>query len=52
MGGIGNALTANLSLFADTSGAISTVRDWVLPAVQNIAGLASAVAVLLIVYAG
>ena len=52
MGGIANALVANLSLFADTSGAIKTVRDWVLPTVQSIAGLAAVVAIVILTYAG
>lgn len=52
MGGIGSALAANLSMFASTSDAINTVREWVLPAVQNIASLAAVVAVFLIMYSG
>lgn len=52
MGGMWNTLGANLSLFASTSDAINTVRDWVLPTVQNIAGLAGVAAVLILIYAG
>jgi hypothetical protein len=52
MGGIEGALGANLSLFASTSDAINTVRDWVLPTVQNIASLAAVVAVVILIYAG
>jgi hypothetical protein len=50
--GLDTAIAASMAQFADTSGAINTVREWVLPAVQNIASLATVVAVLLIVYAG
>lgn len=46
------ALGANLMIFADTSDAIKTVREWVIPTVQSIASLASIAAVLILTYAG
>lgn len=52
MGGIWNALGANVSLFASTADAINTVREWVLPTVQNIAALAGVAAVFILMYAG
>lgn len=50
--GLDNAIATSMGQFADTSGAINTVREWVLPAVQNIASLAAVVAVFLIIYSG
>ena len=44
------ALGANLMIFADTSDAIKTVREWVIPTVQSIASLASIAAVLILTY--
>lgn len=41
-----------LSLFADTAGAISTVRDYVLPTVRILAGLASLASTLFLTYGG
>lgn len=46
-------LLTSLTIFADTAGAISTVRDYVIPTVRILAGLiASLAAVLFLTYGG
>jgi len=45
-------LLPSLGLFADTSGAIAVVRDYVLPTIQVLAGLASIAFVFFVVNAG
>lgn len=41
-----------LTIFGDTAGAIATVRDYVIPTVRILAGLASLAAVLFLTYGG
>lgn len=45
-------LTMSLSLMADSSGAISTMRDFVAPTMQILIAIASIVSVLFIIYGG
>ena len=45
-------LTTSLSLVADSSGAITTMRDWVVPIMQALVGLAGLASVAFIVYGG
>lgn len=45
-------LPQGLTIFADTAGAISTVRDYVLPTIRILAGLASLAATLFLTYGG
>jgi len=47
-----NLLLPSLGLFADTSGAIATVRDYVLPTIKTLSALASIACVFFIVNAG
>lgn len=51
MWGLDSALMG-LSLFADTSSAITAMREYVMPVVQMLAGLASVACVFFIVHAG
>ena len=43
---------AGLSLLADTSGAISVMRDYIRPTIQMLAGLASIACTLFLVHGG
>lgn len=47
-----NLLTISLGLFADTSGALTAMRDYVTPTIQTLAALASIACVFFIVNAG
>ena len=48
----GDALMNSLMLFADTTGAIKTVRDYVLPTVKILSGIASLVCAFFLAHAG
>lgn len=52
MWGISSVLWTNLTLFADTSGAITAMREFVAPTVQILAGIASLACVFFIANAG
>ena len=52
MWGLDNALLTNLIFFADTSAAITSLRDYVIPVVRILSGLAGLVCVFFIIYAG
>ena len=49
---LGDILTNNLTYFADTAGALKTVRDYVGPASKVLAGIASLACAFFIAHAG
>jgi hypothetical protein len=52
MFGLESAFIQGVTFFADTSSAITAMRDYVTPVVQVLSGLAGLVAVFFIVQAG
>ena len=52
MWGLENALLSGLTIFGDTSSAITAMREYVMPVVQLLAGLASVACVFFIANAG
>jgi len=50
--GMGDVLATSLTLFADTSGAVTAMREYVAPTIQTLAALASIACVFFIVNAG
>jgi len=52
MWGLDNALLTGLTFFGDTSSAITVLREYIMPVVQILSGLAGLVCVLFIVHAG
>ena len=52
MWGLDFALMQGLTIFADTSSAITSMRDYVMPVVQILAGLGGLVSVFFIIQAG
>jgi len=52
MWGLESALPAGLTFFADTSSAITSMREYVMPVVQILSGLAGLVCVFFIIQAG
>ena len=50
--GMGDVLATSLTLFADTSGAVTAMQNYVAPTIQTLAALASIACVFFIVNAG